>query len=72
MTKYRPQSITILRRVRNAILLQKEWLEAFDLAKKLKTKKEANLPAAGETNDNSYDDAFNRKAWFRFAMFYIA
>nr|CAG4636815.1 EOG090X021B [Ceriodaphnia reticulata]SVE72797.1 EOG090X021B [Ceriodaphnia reticulata] len=38
---------------------KKEWLEAFDLAKQLKTKKEANLPAAAEIKDNSYDDAFN-------------
>nr|SVE85355.1 EOG090X021B [Daphnia pulicaria] len=38
---------------------KKEWLEAFELAKQLKNKKEISPTPSEETKDNSYDDAFN-------------
>nr|SVE76248.1 EOG090X021B [Daphnia longispina] len=38
---------------------KKEWLEAFDLAKQLKNKKDVSPTPSEDTKDNSYDDAFN-------------
>nr|CAG4639827.1 EOG090X021B [Daphnia pulex]SVE84731.1 EOG090X021B [Daphnia pulex] len=38
---------------------KKEWLEAFELAKQLKNKKDVSPTPSEETKDNSYDDAFN-------------
>nr|SVE79979.1 EOG090X021B [Daphnia magna] len=38
---------------------KKEWLEAFDLAKHFKIKKEVSPTLSAETKDNSYDESFN-------------
>jgi hypothetical protein len=42
--------------------LQKEWLEAFDVTKKMRLKKDSLPPPVfNESNGDSYDNAFNRK-----------
>ena len=41
--------------------LQKEWLEAFDQAKKFKLKKQDNASVDTREQPNSYNEAFNRK-----------
>nr|SVE74045.1 EOG090X021B [Daphnia barbata] len=38
---------------------KKEWLEAFDLAKHFKIKKEITSTASVDTKDDSYDEAYN-------------
>lgn len=55
-------SITLHQYFNHHLTVQKEWLEAFDLAKKIKVKKET-IPSgiAIEAEETSYDESFNRK-----------
>ena len=49
------------------IILQKEWLEAFDLAKKLKMKKQDDIASTeNQEQPNSYNEAFNRMFLYEF------